>query len=225
MRRSLKADLGKMQGYAFRRIQKCSELVRRFHALKKKINRRSDADLIWNLYDWLTAPLTLWPIDFEGLANHVLSLVKSDHSSDEQLILLLGLVGLPPGETAQKVIERFEHDIAKGRYEELVLRQEKYAELENRLTSDSELKSAWQCIRKYFRIQKFQNERGVIRRRMSQERNFRDGWDFDWRSPKKRFMAIFDALCYRWDLYGFQGDQPLLLKVSWPLSVPSAPYR
>jgi len=49
---------------------------------------------------------------------------------------------------------------------------------------------------------------------MSQERNFRDGWEFEWADERRRFELFFDAMCYRWKLYGMEGDRPLLLKVS-----------
>jgi hypothetical protein len=214
MKRSLKADLAKMRGFAFRRIQRCGELLKEFHACRKKINRRSDAELIWNLYDWVTAPLSLWPVDFEGLARHTLGVVKSGRPCDAQLLLLLRLVGFPPSEKAQHVVGAYEHDVANGRYEKLVLQPEKFIELEKQLAADSELQSVWLEIKKHFRLERLRNSRGVIRRRMSQERNFREGWGFNWSTPGKRFLIIFDALCYRWDLYGFENDRPLLLKVS-----------
>jgi hypothetical protein len=213
MKRSLKNDLAKMRGLAFRRLERCGALLKEFHTCRKKINARDDAELIWNLYDWVTAPLTLWPIDFEGLARHTLVVIRSGRRSDAQLQLLLRLVGLPPSDSAQQV-GLYEHDVAHGRYEKLVLQQEKFVELEKQLAADTELQSAWQEIKQHFRPERLQNPRGVIRRRMSQERNFREGWGFDWRSSKQRFLVIFDALCYRWDLYGFEKDQPLLLKVS-----------
>jgi hypothetical protein len=56
-----------------------------------------------------------------------------------------------------------------------------------------------------FDIKQFQNSRGVIRRRMSLERNLREaGWPFDWSDPRRRFHFFFDAFCYRWKLYGME---------------------
>jgi hypothetical protein len=60
----------------------------------------------------------------------------------------------------------------------------------------------------------------VIRRRLSQERNLREGWKFDWADERRRFQAVFDAFCYAWDLYGMEKDKPLLMK----LSVNPTPY-
>jgi hypothetical protein len=50
---------------------------------------------------------------------------------------------------------------------------------------------------------------------MVQERSFRPhGWEFSWGTQKSRFDAVFDAFCYRWILYGMEGDRPLLQKLS-----------
>lgn len=214
MKRSIRADLHKLRQHAFRRMEKCGDLLRRLYRHRAYIDCRPDADFIWTVYDWLSVPLTLWPVDFEGLARHVITVVESRVESDPQLILLLRLIGAPPNGTAQKIIGDYEHDVAAGRYEKLVLQQEKFVELENQLANDADLIGAWNELKRHFKVARFQNQRGVIRRRMSQERNFRDGWSFDWRSSKSRFLVLFDALCYRWDLYGVEKDRPLLLKVS-----------
>jgi hypothetical protein len=214
MKRSLRVDLAKIRQLAFRRMEKCGDLLRRLYRLRVYIDRRADAELVWNVYDWLSVPLTLWPVDFEGLARHLLALVERKTPADGQLALLLRLIGAPPPAEAQRVVGDYEHDISQGRYEKLVLQQAKFVELENQLAADPELRAAWTELKQHFKIDRFQNQRGVIRRRMSQERNFREGWNFDWRSRKARFLVTFDALCYRWDLYGVEKDRPLLLKVS-----------
>jgi hypothetical protein len=49
---------------------------------------------------------------------------------------------------------------------------------------------------------------------MAEERNFRKDWEFKKSTQKERFRMVFDAFCYRWRLYGMEGDKPLLLKLS-----------
>jgi hypothetical protein len=214
MSRSIRAAHAKIRALAFKRLLKCGGLLRDLYRQRQRIDRRTDADLIWNVFDWLTVPLTLWPVDFEGLARHMLPIISRNQTLARQLELLLRLVGPPPPAKAQEVVGAYEHDVEHGRYEKLVVRPEKYRELEARLEADSELREIWREIKSAFDLKPFRNSRGVIRRRLSQERNFRDGWAFDWRSRKQRFLAIFDALCYKWDLYGFEHDKPLLLKIS-----------
>lgn len=81
MPRSLQSDLKHLSTLAFRRSAHCAPLLKRFHALKKQIAASGHADLIWNIYDWLLVPLSLWPLDFEGLSSHLLSMLESFSSS------------------------------------------------------------------------------------------------------------------------------------------------
>jgi hypothetical protein len=91
---------------------------------------------------------------------------------------------------------------------------QKFDEQERALQENAELKGTWEEIKRRFGAEQFQNSRGVIRRRMSQERNFREGWKFEWADDRGRFQLFFDAMCYRWKSYGMEADRPLLLKVS-----------
>jgi hypothetical protein len=90
----------------------------------------------------------------------------------------------------------------------------KYDEPERALLENAELMKVWNGIKERFDVSKFQNTRGVIRRRVSGERNFREGWKFDWSNERGRFRELFDAMCYKWNLYGMEKDKPLLMKVS-----------
>jgi phosphatidylserine/phosphatidylglycerophosphate/cardiolipin synthase-like enzyme len=54
----------------------------------------------------------------------------------------------------------------------------------------------------------------VIRRTMATERNFRPWFSVNPRQAGEVFRAAFDAFCLRWNLYGMQNDEPLLLKLA-----------
>ena len=49
---------------------------------------------------------------------------------------------------------------------------------------------------------------------MSTERNLRPSFSVNMRRPDDVFQAAFDAFCLRWNLYGMQYDEPLLLKLA-----------
>jgi hypothetical protein len=226
MPRDLKADLRHLNTLAFRRRAHCGPLLERFHALAPKISALP-APLpgqLWNIYDWLLVPFMLWPHDFEGLARDLLQKLpraKNENeiknkipNLDERFYLLLQSIGEPPAEKTQKKIAEFERDVESGRYDEMLKQREKYDEAERALLNDEELLAAWQSIKENFDVTKYQNRRGVIRRRVSGERNFRENWNFDWSDERNQFQTIFDALCYRWNLYGMEHDRPLLLKIS-----------
>jgi hypothetical protein len=212
--RSLPQDLRRLQKLAFRRHVHCAPLLEKFFTLQSRITASGQPALIWNLYDWLLVPLSLWPIDFEGTAHFLLEHLESGRPFPPELSLLLRLIDSPPPPQTQAAIAQFEHDVESGRYEKMLKQSEKFDEQEKALLQDQQLTAAWNDLKRLFKTDDFRNSRGVIRRRMSQERNFRNGWQFDWSDARRRFYLLFDALCYRWKLYGMEHDRPLLLKLS-----------
>jgi hypothetical protein len=255
MKRSLEEDLARLEKLAFKRRERCGPLVQRFHGLADSIGLMGEAEWIWNVYEWLLVPLTLWPVDFEGVAVHTIRVVEGKAKMDRAFGLLLRMLKEPPGRKTQETIAQYEHDIEEGQYHRM-LRQPahdmkaakpknqsvphaarertpenqsvphpsplpegegkspKFQEMERGLEADEELAAMWEEIKEQFPTSKYRNRRGVIRRRLSQERNFREGWRFDWSDPRSRFYSVFDAFCYAWDLYGMEKDKPLLMKVS-----------
>jgi hypothetical protein len=244
--RSLSSDLKHLDTLAFHRRAHCGPLLEKFHSLAQTISALPPAiaDQVWNIYDWLLVPLSLWPVDFEGLAAHVLVTVEtssstlaqplSESSSETPAVAaarrsasddggsilpsafrLLHLMDAPPSPDTQSVVAAFEHDIESGRYEKMLKQAAKFDEQEKALLQNEQLAAEWAELKRLFDIKQFQNSRGVIRRRMSQERNLREpGWPFEWSDLRRRFHFFFDAFCYRWKLYGMEHDRPLLLKIS-----------
>jgi hypothetical protein len=154
------------------------------------------------------------PIDFVPLANEMLSSLNLGHTLNEHHKLILKSLAPAPDPTRIEGIASFEHTVEAGKYDVLVKQWEKYEETSNRLLSDPELVKAWRAIKTRFSIKKFQNKRGIIRRSMIMERNFRQGWDGKLDSERSRFQAAFDAMCHRWQLYGMEFDKPLPLKLT-----------
>ena len=200
---------------AFHHFERCHEVAQKFHALEKRIAAHPLAEDIWNVYDWLLAPYTLWPVDFAGLAIHIVDLLKVRRDFDSDLILLLNILDSPPKESTQAAIGAYEQTVAQGKYDSLVKQPQKFMEHEAQLQQDAELAGLWRKICQRFSTGNFEvNAKRIIRRSMSQERNFRPNLRFAWKKRKEKFDMIFDALCHRWILYGFEGDKPLLLKIS-----------
>src|SRR5437660_1211736 len=85
MHHHLKADLRHLDQLAFRRRAHCGPLLEKFHALAPKIAKLPPPlpGQLWNIYDWLLVPFTLWPVDFEGLAAHLLSVLESSPSANQ----------------------------------------------------------------------------------------------------------------------------------------------
>ncbi len=215
MKSELEGDLRRFSKMAFRRAADCSEVIKRFHRLRKKAREEADFGLLTKVYEWVFVPMSIWPVDVRGLCLHLLDRIEGGKRVDEGARLLCEyLAEAPPAEVCEQVAE-YEHAVKAGSYESLIEAQYKFDLIEVELRENEEFKNDWEAIKGVFDVTKFRNAKGVVRRRMVQERNFRPSdWKFAWKTEGERFQNVFDAFCHRWDLYGMEGDRPLLLKLS-----------
>lgn len=214
MKRDLGTDLERIKPLAFRRGERSGPLLARFHHNRSRIDSHPSTGLLWQVYDWLCIPFSLWPIDFEGLARHILREIEGQGVIDSDILKLVKLAGAPPNDETTAAVASFEHVVESGNYDHLIKSPEKFSENDMAVVADEELLRTWEEIKQRWEKHIMRNGRGVIRRRLSQERNMRGDWWFDWKDEKKKFELFFDAMCYRWKLYGMEQDKPLLLKVS-----------
>jgi hypothetical protein len=221
MRNDLRADLKRLEGLAFGRVADCRELVEKYHAVGAGAKGAPDYACLEKLYAWAFVPLSLWPVDIRGFGLHVLKCVAEGREVDAEARLKCRFLQEAPSERICRMVGEYEHSIKMGSYESLIEAQHKFDLMEWELGKNPELKADWEEIKKHFDVSKHQNPKGVIRRRMVQERNFRPAdWKFSWEKEGQRFQNVFDAFCHKWDLYGMEGDKPLLLK----LTVNMTPY-
>jgi len=211
-RSDLGDDLKRLLGLAYHRLESSEDLVRRFHDFRR--NHRADSDHFQKLYDWLFVPLTLWPIDIEGLLRAVLDRVASGRRLDTRMVLLVDLLPLPPSDRTQRAVSEHEHSVQHGNYESLIRARHKYDHVESQLANNPTFQEQWNAIRARFEVTKFTDHKGIIRRHLVGERSMRDHWPFRWTKTADRFHAVFDVFCQRWNLYGMRGDHPLLLKLT-----------
>lgn len=211
---TLKSDLKRLSALAYHRGEQGEELIRRIHRLPKSAKRHPDYHFLKDVHRWLLVPQTLWPMELEGLGRHVVSQIESGRPLDKRMKLLLSLLSEAPTEGTQAIVAQHEHEVESGRYEPLIQAHYKYETMEVQLSERPEFKADWEQIKAGFDVTKFQDRKGIIRRRMVQERNFRPFLQFGWNKIADRFWAIFDVFCCRWNLYGMRRDHPLLLKLS-----------
>lgn len=220
VKRGLRADLRRFGSMAFVRAADCTEAIRRFHSLKSKVQgpkseERADFGMLKRVYEWVFVPMSIWPVDVRGLCLHLLDCVEGGKRVDERARLLCEYLGDAPAESVCKGISEYEHSVKAGSYESLIEAQFKFDSMEAELRGNKEFKADWERLKAEFTVEKYRNARGVIRRRRVEERNFRaSDWRFSWATEAERFQMVFDAFCHRWDLYGMEGDKPLLLKLS-----------
>jgi hypothetical protein len=209
---SIQGDLKRLSGLAYHRLESSQDLVRRSHRLRKA--GHADLDHLQKLYDWLFVPITLWPIDIEGLLRIALDRAAPGRRLDKTMILLIDLLPPLPTSRTQRAVSEHEHSVQRGNYEPLIRACHKYDQMESQLARDPTFQAPWNSIKAQFDVMKFADHKGIIRRRLVTERSMRDHWPFRWAKTADWFHAVFDVFCQRWNLYGMRGDQPLLLKLT-----------
>jgi len=206
------ADLHRLGKLAYHRLEWSGDLVKRFETLKAA--QKGQPELLGKLYRWLFIPITLWPIDIDGLLRQLIKALRSRTRLRKELLLLIDLLPPIPNEKACSATMEHEHAVQHGNYESLSKAQHKFDATEAKLARDPAFKASWQAIKSSFDVDKFRDRKQIIRRRLVAERSIREDWQFRWRSPDDRFRAVFDVFCQRWNLYGMERDKPLLLKLT-----------
>ncbi|PYL08730.1 MAG: hypothetical protein DME33_06560 [Verrucomicrobia bacterium] len=211
-RPSLASDLKRLAALAYRRLENSKDLVEKFHRLPR--TKHPDSDHLQKLYEWLFVPITLWPVDIEGLFRVGLYRALAGRRLDNTMILLINLLPPLPSNRTQRAVSEHEHSVQYGNYEPLIRARHKYDNVERLLAEDPAFQAQWNAIKAHFDVKKFTDHKGIIRRRLVTERSMRDYWPVRWTKTADRFHAIFDVFCQRWHLYGMRGDRPLLLKLT-----------
>ena len=104
---SLQGDLKRLETLAYHRLENSKDLVRKFHRLRQ--TQHADFDRLRKMYHWLFIPITLWPIDIEGLLRVTLDRAAAGKPLDKQMILLVDLLPLPPSNRTQRAVSEHEH--------------------------------------------------------------------------------------------------------------------
>ena len=219
MTKALDLDLKKLKARAFDRADWANEAIRRYHATIPNLNAVA-AEQVRQLYNWMFVPTTLWPFNVQDVLEDCLVALEKGKRLNSRHRLLIDLLPEPPDETICAAVADHELHVQKGTYENLVKTQAKYSQNEIAIRTDPELRRQWARIKAAFNVQDYCDHKGVIRRTMSAERNLRPSFSVNVRRREDVFHAAFDAFCLRWNLYGMQHDEPLLLK----LAVNLTPY-
>ena len=168
----------------------------------------------------MLTPISLWPLNIHDVFCACLDSIEAKKPLDEEMTFLLRWLPEPPSEEVCRVAMEHEHLVQHGSYESLVTTTAKFDSIEKEALRNPELLREWQAIKKQWDISQFANEKGILRRSLTGERNLRPRFKVDWSKPRHRFQAAFDVFCMRWNIYGMEGDKPLTMK----LSVNLTPY-
>lgn len=209
----LEHDLRTLGGLAFHRLKWAEPEICSYHSLRLELGE-TVVEPIERVYRWMLAPITLWPINIHQVFAHCLAQLAADKRLDREMELLLAILPAPPDETVCSVVAEHEHDVQRGHYEALITTTAKFDAEEKKAARNSELTRDWNRIKNTWEVDRYRDHKGVIRRTLSAERNLRQPFSVNWKKPAERFQAVFDAFCFRWNLYGMQRDRPLLIKLS-----------
>jgi len=213
MTTALDDDLKKLGARAFDRAEWAEGVLRRYHAATPNLDAEV-AQQLRALYDWMLVPTTLWPFNVQDVLEDCLAVLEKGKRLNARHRLLIELLPEPPGETVCDAVADHELHVQRGAYENLVKTQAKYAQNELAIRTEPELRRQWKRIKSAFNVQAYRDHKGVVRRTMSAERNLRPWFSVNLRRRDDVFHAAFDAFCLRWNLYGMQNDEPLLLKLA-----------
>lgn len=219
MTTALQLDLKKLKARAFDRVEWAEDVLHRYHSAIEKLDV-AVVQQLRALYHWMFVPPTLWPFNVQDVLEDCLAVLEKGRRLNSRHRLLIELLPEPPDETICVAVADHELHVQKGTYENLVKTQAKYSQNELAIRNDPQLRRQWARIKAAFNVQAYRDHKGVIRRTMSAERNLRPSFSVNVRRREDVFHAAFDAFCLRWNLYGMQHDEPLLLK----LAVNLTPY-
>jgi hypothetical protein len=219
MTTALNLDIKKLKARAFDRAEWAGEVLQRYHAAIPKLDA-AVVQSLRGLYQWMFVPTTLWPFNVQDVLEDCLTVLEKGKHLNSRHRLLIDLLPEPPDDAVCSAVADHELHVQKGTYENLVKTQAKYSQSEIAIRNDPQLHRQWARIKTAFDVQNYRDHKGVIRRTMTAERNLRPSFSVNVRRRGEVFHAAFDAFCLRWNLYGMQHDEPLLLK----LAVNLTPY-
>jgi len=168
------------------------------------------------LHEWFLCPVVIWPCNLQEVLESELPRLERGKPIHPALLLFLKMLPAIPTHPTQSMAAIHEHQVQTGEYEHLSnVSAVKHQEKENSLLENAQYLADWHEIETKFRIEKFADHKGVIRRTLVQERNFRtEIFMTAWKNADDRFQMIFDTFCAKWNLYGVQNSRPLLQKLS-----------
>ena len=111
-----------------------------------------------------------------------------------------------------------EHERREGLAEQAWKAGHKFTEYGRALLENPEFHADWQALKRHFKVVRWRDSRGIIRRSRLPERNWQRPTHPDLSVTAERFQVVFDLFCWKWFLYGMRDDDPLLEKLTYTLT-------
>lgn len=208
-------ELGKL---SFAQKYKIGDTFKEVYQLETAPESSRDRHHLVFIRKWMLVPLSLWPVDFAGMGRFLCQEIRAGRSLDTRLERVLGMLQKFPAESVRQIITDHENEVRKGDYGRFINKNAKFEAFERATINNPRRIAQWEQIKTDFKdsgVVKF-TPKALIRRTLMLERNFRiPGWEFvTWSDEEKAFQTAIDLYCAEWNLFGMEGDRPLLLKLS-----------
>jgi hypothetical protein len=207
-------EIGQLKLRAFGVVDWVEVALRRYYSLRKTDKKIASDKFLLKLSRWMFVPPTLWPFNVRDLFESFLAVLEKHKKPTQQMQLIVGLLPDAPEKSTCELVADHELHVQIGQYENLTTTQAKYHQNELAVRFDPALQIQWSRIKAAFKVDQYRETNGVIRRSMMVERNLRSSFSVNMTNRREVFQAAFDAFCLRWNLYGMQHDEPLLMKLS-----------
>ena len=109
---------------------------------------------------WLVSPFSLWPIDFVGVAQHILKCIRNREAIDPKMELLMSFLKKTPSPREQAAIGSHELEVRAGNYETLITAQPKFKCKEEILNENPKFKTDWDAIKSNFNVDEYRDSKG-----------------------------------------------------------------
>jgi hypothetical protein len=117
-----------------------------------------------------------------------------------------------------KQVLEYEGDRRTGSPEWCWKAAHKYECFAAEVKENPEFLADWRVFRERFKVERYRDPQGIIRRTPLLEGNWRKPSFSDLRHEDNRFRVAFDFFCWKWFLYGMEGDEPLVQKLAVTLT-------
>lgn len=216
MELNLNADLSLLAQHAFQKPKQQAALLQDIHCLLAKSKHAHAHESLYLLRTWLLKAWTLWTPDIIGLAEYVCDQLRTTNQIEPKLRSVLTKLQAMPDEQVHEIISDTERAMSVGDFDWCLTdsAKAKFLAAEKQTIADPRLRALWEEMKLLHNVEEWRNPKGILRRRMNMERNFRSlDSKFKWETDRDKFQLDFDLLCANFCLHGYEGEKPLLQKL------------
>ena len=116
------------------------------------------------------------------------------------------------------VIIAHEHQRRTGAFEVAYRTPVKYRDYQVQVDAAPEFHGDWQALKRQFKVERYRDRHGIIRRSPNPEYNWRRPTPLNLSDPAAAFHAAFDFFCWKWFLWGMRGDAPLVEQLFYAIT-------